>query len=348
MRHALLPTFLLAIVALAGCGGSPSGGGKTQVTVGGPDAEDGNTLVISAPTEAAYTLYLRDFTGVDHVAAAERTKGQTAAALGELGKGGRDLYVVSGEKRSVLYHGFYKTFETDVDRREAARAQSDRKAVERLVLTNAAGDKIKAFPRAVFQTLERPDPPAPTEWDLRNADGYWTVAIAAYTDVALRKRAAVESVQAARERGIEAYYFHDSQQSYVCVGTWPREAIKEQRSSKTLVEDNVDPNNPRPIVVIAANMPTALKNRIADDITRQTGLRPLMLESRVEIVDPTLKKTMATYDYDVDGYQNLGNDDPLLLPIATVTGREADVLESDTFNTGPNAKDLQEMHTPLF
>ena len=346
MRFLLLTPCLLALLLAAGCGGSSAGGGETQAFVGNAGGDGSNTIAVTVPREAAYTIYLRDFTRPDHVFAAERTKEQTAAALADMGMSGRDLYVVSGERRSVLYYGYYKTFDPELDRREAAKAQGDREAFERMVMTNTAGDKIKAFPRAVFQALERPDPAAPAEWDLKNANGFWTVAIATYTDVALRKRAAVESVAEARRRGVEAYYHHDEVYSYVCIGTWPRGAIKEGQSSSTLARDHIDPNNPRPLLLLGANVSPELRRTLEAKAGATTGQQPLVLESRVEIQDPSLMKVMNTYDYDVDGYKD--NEEPLLLQIADVTGRKPDAIDSDTLDTGPDAEDLDALLTPIF
>ena len=51
------------------------------------------------------------------------------------------------------------------------------------------------FPHSFFVEVTTPDPQAPAEWNLANANGYWSLQIAAYKDSPKRKQYAVEAVR---------------------------------------------------------------------------------------------------------------------------------------------------------
>lgn len=338
----------LAVLGLIGCGGSTAKPAETAlVTIGGP-VSGGATLgaeasaagapeqsTVAAPAGATQTIYCRDFTGPNHVVNAERAKDFAAAAplppeaRGALGH----FYVVHGETRSVLYHGFYETFDPAVDAEEAERAQRDHTIIEAMTVAGPAGEPVRAFPRAVFAPLERPDPPAPSEWNLENAPGYWTVAIGVYTVPAQRKQAAVESVAAAREAGVEAYYFHGDSQSYVCVGTWPKAAARQTVQGDYPEMHQIDPNDPPPVIVSTTPLSEAARN-----LRDRRGRRVHALEIGLEISDASLRQTMKQYDYDVDGLR--GQEEPLLLEIPEVTGRPTEIT-GELRDNGPTADPLR-------
>ncbi len=316
----------LGTMSILGCGGGSGASGATNLAVPQGFAVDGETVQASvqAPRDAAFTIYCLDFTGPNHAAVAEQVRKQVEEVSGL-----KDFYLVRGESRTVLYHGFYSTFEASVDRREAQRAQQHRERLESLV--DARGAKI--FPRTVFEPLERPDPPAPAEWDLRNASGHWTLLVATYTDPVRGKQAAVDSVRDARQQGLEAFYLFKDSQSHVCVGTWPIDAIRRQTSLAEEAERKertgaVDPLNPPTIVVAVGKLHERWKN-----MRDQYG-RPLELyETRVEIQDPTLRKRYESLAYVVDG-QYHGSDYPLLLEIPLATER-ADAIDSKPIEDKP-------------
>lgn len=302
---------------LAGCGGSATGGAggepsaATTARPSGMSADE--QMDVSAPREAQYTLFCRAFTTPNHAAVAEQVKAQVEE-LTRL----RDFYLVRGEERTVLYHGFYQTFDDAVDPREAARAQADRDLLDTLV--DSMGQRI--FPQAIFQSLDTADPEAPPEWDLRNAQGYWTVLISTYTESVQRKQAAVESVRAAREQGIEAYFLHVGGQSHVCIGSWPKEAVKAQEGMRGgNSEQGIDPNDPPTLIVGMSELDPAFKN-----LRDHRGRRPRILEMKVEPLDPTLKKALADYEYSVNGFVKEGQPKPApLLEIARATGRKQEL-----------------------
>lgn len=350
MRQALSTLSLaaggLAALGVLGCGGSAAKPAESSlVRIGGPAtggaageasvAGGPEESTVAAPAGATQTIYCRDFTGPNHVANANQAKEFAAAAplppeaRGALG----NFYVVHGETRSVLYHGFYTTFDPDVDRREAERARRDHAIIEAMTVAGPGGEQVRAFPRAVFAPLERPDPTAPSEWDLKNAPGYWTVAIGVYTDPAQRKQAAVESVAAARKAGVEAYFFHGSSQSYVCVGTWPRKAARQTVQGDYPQRHQIDPNDPPPVIVSTTPLSEAARN-----MHDRRGRRVHALEVGLEISDPSMRKTMAQYDYDVDGLH--GQEEPLLLEIPKVTGRPTEITGEDR-DDGPMADPLR-------
>ncbi len=318
MRLALLMAW---VVLLAGCGGSGSAGGGRQAVVPQQFASSGESVQasVSAPREAAYTIYCRDFTGANHAAVAEQVKKQVEQVQPRL----KDLYLVRGENRTVLYHGFYATFDEAVDRREAQRAKGDRKLLEELVDARQA----KIFPRTVFEPLERPDPEAPAEWDLRNVRGYWTLLVITFTDPVMAKQSAIESVREARKQGYEAYYFHKDSQSHVLIGSWPADAIKRQSSIAD--QKPTDYVNPETIVVdMTGDLAQKLKG------ARDEYGRPLRVyEMRVEILDAKLRELYGKLAFSVDGRPT--REFPLLLQIPPAIGRE-DALESQSIEAAPN------------
>ena len=325
-----------AILAVIGCGGGaaaskmsdekrtavlPPTPGSQADRATASAAPTGNepaeaAMTVAAPKDAAYTIYCRDFTGPDHAAVADRVKQQAeqvSAASRQIGKLA-DFYVVRGAQRSVLYYGFYRTYDEAEDKAEALRAKRDRASLESLV--NAAGDKV--FPRAVFTPLESPDPAAPPEWDLRNSKAYWTLVVCTYSKPGESKRAAVDSVRAARQMGYEAFYFFDENQAHVCIGGWPARAIKQQPSDGTQKEGVTDYLNPETIVVSNAKLPEGWKN------LRDAQGRPFkLLETRVEIQDPGMRKLYGELEYSENGYVQGQSRPPLLMEVPKAIGRPA-------------------------
>jgi hypothetical protein len=108
-------------------------------------------------------------------------------------------------------------------RRGLGRGAGDLAAIESL--RDATGARL--FPRAVFAPINAPDPDAPPEWDLRSVDAkaYWTVQECAFTPPDLRKQAAIQRVRELRAAGFQAYYYHGTTISSVCIGLWPKEAV---------------------------------------------------------------------------------------------------------------------------
>jgi hypothetical protein len=115
-----------------------------------------------------------------------------------------------------------------------------------------------------------------------------------YKDHPQRKQAAVEAVREARARGIEAYYYHGQTASSVCVGAWPREALKEQDSD---VAETIDPD--QPILVLPQPLPFNAQVDVRD---RQTGEKVRTLVPRIEPQDPTMIAAMQNYpEHSING-----------------------------------------------
>jgi hypothetical protein len=138
----------------------------------------------------------------------------------------------------------------------------------------------------MFVPIDLPDPPAPLEWELTRNPGFWTLQIAIYRGSPLIKQYAVDACKEARAMGVEAYYHHSVGTSEVYVGSWPREAIKEQ-DSNTAVAD--DPNEPLLVLSgpIAGNEKT--------DYYTKDGRKMKVVMPKIEIQDPALKAMVAKY-----------------------------------------------------
>jgi hypothetical protein len=189
--------------------------------------------------------------------------------------GMRDWHLLHQEEDSLLFYGYYKTYADP-------KAKADRARIS--AMADGAGNR--PFSRAHFAPLDAADPVGPPEWNLANAKGYWSLQIAAYKDSPERKQYAVDAVKAARAQGIDAYYYHGDTMSLVCIGTWPREAVRT-------ADENVRAGDQGQLKVVLPPLPPDVKD--TPELKGEGGQRLHVEAGRNEVVDPTLKAAMDTY-----------------------------------------------------
>jgi hypothetical protein len=153
---------------------------------------------------------------------------------------------------------------------------------------------------------------------LRNtgADRYWTLVVADFIEIPNRKEAAVEAVREARRLGYEAYYYHGPSSSSVCVGAWPRRAVKEQEKEAA---STYDPTQP----LLVTNQP--LSDRINWDSVYAKGRdgskqRVKVMAPRLDVQDDSLAKTMRDPSFQKYALNGAETPDPAFL---TVIPRDA-------------------------
>jgi len=237
------------------------------------------------PKDAQFTILCEPITDPNHIVKSKQRKAQLMAATGM-----SDWYIIHGEDESTLYYGFYRSFNDPNDPKEAARVQSDRQKLN--AITDTMGDR--PFKACVVVEIDSPDPTAPAQWDLArlrldeaDAEHYWSLQIAAYRESPARKEYAVEVVKAARAQGIEAYFFHGDTTSSVCIGMWPKEAVKEVDRAEA-----VDRNpNAAPMLVV----PPELMPKEGADVRNAEGQKLNPVAPRHIPVDPTLIATMRQF-----------------------------------------------------
>jgi hypothetical protein len=271
-RLPVLLSGVLLCAVLAGCGGKGSAGGSTATAAAAPRQE---ADLPSVPKDAQWTILCYSISTPDHVVRSRRLRNDLMQS-GEL----RDWYVVHGESESTLYYGFYRSVQEPRDR-DTARARRDRERVQSF--TDARGDRV--FQHAQFVALDLPGQDGPPEWDIQNAEGFWTLEIGVYRDDAERKRAAVEAVRAARQMGVEAYYFHGPSASSVLIGAWPAEAIRAQEAA--VAETRHDPGHAIAIVPPGVNLGANVRDMEGNPVK--------VFSPRLEPIDPTLIAAMRQY-----------------------------------------------------
>jgi hypothetical protein len=242
-----------------------------------PNVDDGNSIIVAPPTGARYTIYCLSVTGSDHTLRANEIKRLWAAATHR-----QDWYVLHQDDQSLIYFGYYRAASDPKDS-DSARIVADRKMIQ--ALTDSMGDH--PFEQALVMPLDAPDPSAPPEWNLLNTKGVWSLEIAVYKGPD-RKMAAVDSVRAARQQGVEAYYYHGPSASSVCIGNWPQDAVHQDMNG------NVQGNDPNQTIVV---VPDELAPHMAPAMIADDGSPAPVLHNNATIVDPTLTAAMQKYPY---------------------------------------------------
>ena len=239
-------------------------------------------FVSNVPEGARYTLFVRRFAGPTHVRTSQQARDRLTGVNGLT-----DWHVLHGEDESLLYHGHYRAIAAEEDEAAAAAAQRDRQAIARLV--DGQGDPL--FRQLLFVPLDAPDPAAPPQYDLARADGRWSLVIAGYTDHPDRKQAAVDAVVAARQQGVEAYYWHGPRTSHVAIGSWPEQAvfIRDPVATPAGREEGDE------VLVSETPLPQAIREQ-----AERADVK--VVEPKLEPIDPSIVKAMQAYPtYAVNG-----------------------------------------------
>lgn len=246
-----------------------------------------------APAGAKYTIFCTAFNGPARVQQATVSKENLIKGTGK-----REFYVVHEEDQSTLYYGYYKERERAIDAKEAARASKDLEYIRGL----GTPEGQRFFGRSLIVPLPLPDVEGPPEYDLAKLDQnldpndpkrrYWTIAVADYTNDARngeqnRKQLAIESVIENRKNGIEAYYFNGPNTSTVCIGAWPRSAIREQEANRAKTKADIGKE------LLVSN--GVVDQKIVDDL-RASGRDIEVFQTKVDYADPTLFETHRKYD----------------------------------------------------
>ena len=172
-----------------------------------------------------YTILLKAFSGLRHVEDAVHYRRET-----EQRTKWRGLYVVHGDNRSELFWGKYVAIkEAGPNLWTAKEWQAPN------------GENIYAMAIVVPIPGEDIGPP---EWNLRNAKGKYTVAVAKYYNMPAqglipaytrRREDAVAYCKELRDSGVEAHFLHEAAKSLVTVGTFPEGAIVSAGPGQELV-----------------------------------------------------------------------------------------------------------------
>jgi hypothetical protein len=139
----------------------------------------------------------------------------------------RVLPETDGAKANI----YYGSYERRIDPRTGARSIPAAMERDMVLLKELADpDGLRYFLRARKVPFPSADVGRP-EWDLRRADGVYTLQVAVYfnTDkMRQRKKAAAEKTRQLRARGLEAYYYHGPTRSLVTVGSFGEDALLDQ------------------------------------------------------------------------------------------------------------------------
>jgi hypothetical protein len=283
------------------------------------------------PPGAQSTLLCNTFNGTAHIVEATRAKEYLKARTGS-----DQWYVIHSADESDLFYGFYSTDDDHGQSNESRRALADWLKLTAMV----DEDGRKMFAQVLFVPINPPDPPAPKEWEVMNNPGFWTLQIAVFRDSPQRKQAAIDTVRQARAQGVDAYYHHNDVESYVYVGSWARDAVKEQ-DEKSAKSD--DPN--QPLVVLSGPIAGAENAQFQT----KDGRKMKVVMPKLQILDPGLKETVDQYPYTEVNGEVKGRKVTKVDGTTTVIPYPSYLvqLRPDTSNTDDSAKsDSQEASPP--
>lgn len=152
------------------------------------------------------------------------------------------VQVVSDEESTTVFYGRYKRIYGSEGKADSYKPNhlSDLDMIRNLSTrgTDEAGRPKDVWPfilatMDVLPTYRTSHP----EWDLNNADGYWSLHVAVFYnegEFRSRRTAAEEYCRLLREQGEQAYFHHATEKSSVYVGVYPQGAVSEIRRENPL------------------------------------------------------------------------------------------------------------------
>jgi hypothetical protein len=303
----------------------PAAGAVADAKPQGADAAAAVPKAPVVPAGAEWTIYCMSIPGAGHIQHAIQLRDQLIKNTGM-----RDWYVIHGQTESTLYYGFYKSFDKNI---KATRAKID-------AMTDTSNGR--PFKNALIVELTAPDPEAPPQWNLANAPAgmLWSLQIGAYEGSPERKKAAVDAVREARAQGVPAYFYHGPSISSVCIGNWPKQAVRGDMEPAFN-----DPDERRPMAEIMAQQP-------GDLIVLPPGMPPVdkdlrvnnrkvrAVSPRLEAVEPSLLAAMKNYPYhfrngEAEGMKTKTGVQPKPSFLVKIPRRNDTLLGSDGSLAGP-------------
>lgn len=200
------------------------------------------------------------YQGADQYARAERV----AEALRRVSGLKADLVqVLADDEGTSVYYGRYKRRFSGGNKEERWEPDAKRD-LELIRKLQPQGTNDWPFLLATMDVLPTYRSSRP-EWDLNNADGYWTLHVAVFYNTETmtgRRRAAEEYCRILREQGEPAYFHHGTANSSVYIGAFPKSSVQAVRQEDavagqvTTVNRIVDPK----LRELAERFPHSLHN----------------------------------------------------------------------------------------
>jgi hypothetical protein len=158
------------------------------------------------------------------------------------------VQVLADDDGTSVYYGRYKRRFSGGTKEERWEpdAKRDLELIRKLQPQGTSDWPFLLATMTVLPTYRASSP----EWDLNNADGYWTLHVAVFYNtetMTSRRRAAEEYCRILREQGEPAYFHHGTSNSSVYVGAFPKssvQAVKQEDAvagQVTTVNRIVDP-----------------------------------------------------------------------------------------------------------
>lgn len=172
------------------------------------------------------------YQGTDQYARAERV----AEALKKVSGLKADLVqVLADEEGTSVYYGRYRRRFSSGNKEERWEpdAKRDLELIRKLQPQGTSDWPFLLATMDVLPTYRSSKP----EWDLNNADGYWTLHVAVFYNTETmtgRRRAAEEYCRILREQGEPAYFHHGTANSSVYVGAFPKSSVQAVRKEDAL------------------------------------------------------------------------------------------------------------------
>lgn len=215
----------LCVLVIAGLiTGCTNGGGAPAGGIGAgprPTAED------------TWAIRCIAIEGVEHI---RQANAYAEALKGVRGLRANRVQVYHEDGQSTVYYGRYRRLYDDLGRSQGFRPDPGQQ-LELIRNLSVGGRNVWPFRLATMELLPSAQRRHP-EWDLAEVErGHWSLHIAVFyntDEMRQRKRAAEQYCELLRQDGEEAYYHHGMSNSSVCVGIFPREAIRTFRKTDPL------------------------------------------------------------------------------------------------------------------